>query len=1166
MFSNSRKSLVSRPRRGIALLVTILLLSFLVLIMVAMSSMVRVETQVATNQDAVAQARQNALTGLNIALGKLQETAGPDQRVTARADVLDDTVIPQANRYQMNMTGVWDTSGGGAPQLITWLVNGNEDLRTAIPPIAPDSQRFTGANPSARIFDVRDDDATDHPATEALYNDSQPAAATILTGTAAPNFRFGDGRVYLVANGSVDVQAGVLPPQPDSYKYAIDERVLLRKTPIIIDGGKLPGKAAGTDVTVGNYAYWVGDAGIKASLAAANHVPEVAYDIGNNQSIDYLGGNAASDPDYINRKMLNGLQLQGSRLDLVFRPGLLNNNGYLPDIFVNGNTPGFLGVTNSDRRAVYGVLAHPLTRDAYLRLFSGTQVQQFIHEGPFTDPTLDGVAAVPILAPAQSDFKTVINARLKQLYHDVTPQTFSVATNMLTGGLRTDLSQADGIAALPATLEPGIKFYTDLWKGAAPYSHSKAITDRGLLQPNLRTGAVAQAIPTATDTAYPIAPVITEFSLITAAVTPAAGGTIQINFTGEIELWNPYNAALTITNDLSLNIMVEDDTDATVSQITARGTPSDYPSNYSAQETLAGLANLALSTPKPTFNPGEIKRFTFTATQTTAKDPDGVAINVPAGTYTGVDFTIIDKTKLTVELEEAIGGGSVVSKYDKIDMPVGTPSGSDLFYEFRLIDWVNGVAENDWLAFDPRGPSLGTAHVLPGNIGKAASEFGNQSDYYAPAQTAVLFDVPRQEVLGVGSLRHIVYRAGAPLYAVGRTGVGAANNLFEEYFFSGIPQDKTVNGWTPLGGTPLANTSTVIVDPTPSGSSSADDLWDGTDLKLTGITSERSAQYVLVRDTLNVNSTSDVAWRSLLGGALPTLANPPPGGALIGGDFSNNSESQDYVWRSGSAGYPAAISNSSKDVLDIWANWRFDNGAAAQTEPVHNVFFRFPHTAPGLGANYPTLRDSLAGTSNPRASFAARETTAFRLGVRELSRTQIEEMAWWVTYKIKNPGGAQRPFRSVAHFIDEGVLEYAIGQVGAGAPVGVTFPAAWTNNDPINNPADRTQSLPIGSAAFLTQGDILELIGHRLVARSDTFIIRAYGDVTEPTVFASGAPKVISRVWVEATVQRMPMKHPSADEPDDNMTSTYDGTGPQVGNFGRQFKVISMRWLRPEEI
>ena len=109
MSTRFHKTFPQTRRRGVALLVTIILLVFLVLIMVAMSSMVRVETQIAGNTQSLAQARQNAMMGLNIAIGKLQETAGPDQRVTARADLVAQPVDKPVD----NTGGACGQPGGG---------------------------------------------------------------------------------------------------------------------------------------------------------------------------------------------------------------------------------------------------------------------------------------------------------------------------------------------------------------------------------------------------------------------------------------------------------------------------------------------------------------------------------------------------------------------------------------------------------------------------------------------------------------------------------------------------------------------------------------------------------------------------------------------------------------------------------------------------------------------------------------------------------------------------------------------------------------------------------------------------------------------------------------------------------------------------------------------
>ena len=93
-----------------------------------------------------------------------------------------------------------------------------------------------------------------------------------------------------------------------------------------------------------------------------------------------------------------------------------------------------------------------------------------------------------------------------------------------------------------------------------------------------------------------------------------------------------------------------------------------------------------------------------------------------------------------------------------------------------------------------------------------------------------------------------------------------------------------------------------------------------------------------------------------------------------------------------------------------------------------------------------------------------------------------------------------------------------------------------------------------GSPAWLTQGDVLQIIGPTLAARSDTFVIRAYGDAVD----ASG--RVTATAWCEAVVQRTP--EPLA--PDATGINPRDAGLP--GDLGRRFSICSFRWLSREEI
>jgi hypothetical protein len=100
---------------GFALVVALGLMSFILLLLLGITTFVRVESKSANQSLRILEARQNALLGMQIALGRLQLTAGPDQRVTARADLLSGTA-PERRR----LTGVWDTSTG---DFLEWLIS-----------------------------------------------------------------------------------------------------------------------------------------------------------------------------------------------------------------------------------------------------------------------------------------------------------------------------------------------------------------------------------------------------------------------------------------------------------------------------------------------------------------------------------------------------------------------------------------------------------------------------------------------------------------------------------------------------------------------------------------------------------------------------------------------------------------------------------------------------------------------------------------------------------------------------------------------------------------------------------------------------------------------------------------------------------------------------------
>lgn len=95
-----------------------------------------------------------------------------------------------------------------------------------------------------------------------------------------------------------------------------------------------------------------------------------------------------------------------------------------------------------------------------------------------------------------------------------------------------------------------------------------------------------------------------------------------------------------------------------------------------------------------------------------------------------------------------------------------------------------------------------------------------------------------------------------------------------------------------------------------------------------------------------------------------------------------------------------------------------------------------------------------------------------------------------------------------------------------------------------------------GTPGWVTQADVLQVIGNSLTARSDTFRIRAYGESLD----ASGNP--VAKAYCEAIIQRVPNYIDPSNEP------SARGAVLSITNqtYGRKFEIVSFRWLSPKEI
>ena len=131
--SNSRET-----RRGFALVVALSLMAFMLVLVVTLLSLMEVETRSADNSLELEKAREGARMALNMAVGQLQEYAGDDERVTARAEILGSN-SEGGNRFKDEArywTGVWKTSGSSAgwPKwLVSWHTPNSEPDPNSLP-------------------------------------------------------------------------------------------------------------------------------------------------------------------------------------------------------------------------------------------------------------------------------------------------------------------------------------------------------------------------------------------------------------------------------------------------------------------------------------------------------------------------------------------------------------------------------------------------------------------------------------------------------------------------------------------------------------------------------------------------------------------------------------------------------------------------------------------------------------------------------------------------------------------------------------------------------------------------------------------------------------------------------------------------------------------------
>lgn len=198
-------------------------------------------------------------------------------------------------------------------------------------------------------------------------------------------------------------------------------------------------------------------------------------------------------------------------------------------------------------------------------------------------------------------------------------------------------------------------------------------------------------------------------------------------------------------------------------------------------------------------------------------------------------------------------------------------------------------------------------------------------------------------------------------------------------------------------------------------------------------------------------------------------------------------------------------------------------------------------------------------------------------GFRELSDTEVDTLASAIVTEIR----ARGPFLSMAEFVNRrlgsstedssarGALEAAIQKSGinniAMGPVSQVISEDEATQFGYANPKAAAGNTQEGASAILSQGDLLSAIGASITVRSDTFVIRTYGAAREGT-------RVTAKVWCEAVIQRIPEFVNPIDAPE-KVQAAILSSGRAITDlnatnrrFGRRFEVVSFRWLNSAEI
>lgn len=1259
----------SEPRKGFALLITITLLAFLVLLLVSLASLTRVETRVASNNQQVAQARQNALMALNIALGELQKYTGPDQRTTVRSD-MDEALVPSSASAPITVSGRWlgaygsgaeadysmaptaissavvNASGDKSSQakLLNWLVSGNE---------------ATAFNPSSNVG-AKGNITTSPPASSHQFTPDGTVAGLSSSVSGATD-------TITIRDKDNAAKPARLLVGPATAGDSVADYVV---APLQEISAELPGMGSSA-IPVGRYAWWVGDENAKARA----NLPK-------------------ADATQTANAFVSSQRAAVELMDA------LN-----PSAGTTLAKAAMLDATGSDHR--YD------PADASLgKLVSADQF-----------PMLSASASTALSRASKYRYHD-IGIWSKSVLSD----TYAGGLKKDLSALLADISPASHASPRANNdflfkPEPGSTNHLGVPTWGQLRSFAQTTASSGGLLPRVPSMSMASD-----PAAYPDAPVPTNVGInpvMTYAafgfryIAPAGdsvGKTISLAMIPVVVLWNPYTVPIRGTDDggnaVRYEVGVRKNARDKI-ELQGRPKPADPGAPYAW-----GPGNRLLTAGMGADVPNQYYRFTIESPPggipagkslvfTLKQSGDNYAAggNILTNGMNDNYFVILPAFNYTVT--SALGDGAyyrvaVNGAARTLPSPGGVTTPQTAWGVGSDAHWGGdgGDAASHEVYFGDYNPT--GANVPQSSYPWSSAYAGRRIYQHFSAMGPPLQDTPpygtnySKTGYAVSSGASGLLQPDAPL-ATELTSMGPAFRMVVRSLFSNLPNAGASIGDTSRERWILQNNvrafimarkaNNTIISARASSTDwpydlmSPDDIHvsSGTgvdkplndtvlyefrpaDMPLLGIGQMQHANlgwlvnspsYAIGNSNSNSSNHTSGVQADVAGGKLKTLAPQrlvkqvaldatlDPGKKIIA--------AYDQSWLLNRAlwdGYfvstvphagtgktsvpadtnttpvPATLPNPLLERYNVSNDAELRDADIVASKLLLNGGFNINSTSEQawralLGGTNRLGHDATGGLGGPawdkvvfsRFSKPTTNGTASAwLGYKQLTEEQTARLAQNIVREIRRRG----PSISLADFINrrlftssdtlqpedvrlKGPIQAAIdavttgteaiNSIDAGSPLAflagtgassykvldaygkVTLDPFTAGSSTPGTPAPPYGTSGAGTPQFLTQADVLSTIGSQLSARSDTFVIRTYGEALDPVSSMSATPVVMGRAWCEATVQRLPDYVDGSLPAQTDLRAAPDSPARTTNqNFGRKYKIISFRWLASGDI